>query len=51
MSAIPVKLTQDQFEQYVDPHLRKAKRGFVSSIPLYKIFNYILYVLHPDFRQ
>ena len=46
MSSIPVKLTQSQFDRYVLPHLAIAKRGFVSKIPLYKIFNYILYFLH-----
>jgi transposase len=46
MSKIPTKLTPDQFAHHVEPHLSKAKRGYVSTIPLYKIFNYILYVLH-----
>ena len=46
MSRIPIYLTQEQFEQHVEHHLSKAKRGFVSTIPLYKIFNYILYFLH-----
>jgi transposase len=46
MSKIPTKLTPDQFAQYVEPYLSKAKRGFVSTIPLCKIFNDILYVLH-----
>ncbi len=30
----------------INPHITKAKRGYVSKIPLYKIFNYILYWLH-----
>jgi transposase len=46
MSSIPTHLTPEQFAQHVEPHLSKAKRGFVSKIPLYKIFNYILYLLH-----
>jgi transposase len=46
MSAIPTTLTQEQFEQYIRPHLSQAKRGFVCSIPLYKVFNYVLYFLH-----
>jgi transposase len=46
MSSIPVNLTQSQFEGYVLPHLSTAQRGYVSKIPLYKIFNYILYFLH-----
>ena len=43
--AIPIKLTKLQFEKYIEPNLSKAKRGYVSKIPLFKIFNYILYTL------
>ncbi len=43
---IPTELTEVQFDQFIDPQLSKAKRGFVSEQPLYKIFNYILYKLH-----
>ena len=46
MMKIPTKLTEAQFHQYIEPHLSKAKRGYVSKHPLYKIFNYIAYVLH-----
>ena len=46
MSTIPVSLTQDQFEQYIRPSLSVAKRGYECSIPLYKVFNYLLYRLH-----
>ena len=46
MSTIPVSLTEKQFEKHVSPFLSKAKRGFVCKIPLYKVFNYILYRLH-----
>lgn len=46
MSTIPVSLTEKQFEKYVSPFVSKAKRGFVCKIPLYKVFNYILYRLH-----
>lgn len=46
MGKIPTKLTEAQFQQYVEPFLSKARRGFVSRIPLFKIFNYILYLLH-----
>ncbi len=42
---IPTKLTEAQFQEYIEPHLSKAKRGYVSGQPLYKIFNYILYKL------
>ncbi len=43
---IPTQLTEQQFQQYIEPHLSKAKRGYVSEQPLYKIFNCILYKLH-----
>ena len=43
--AIPKRLTKPQFEKYIEPNLSKAKRGYVSKIPLFKIFNYILYIL------
>lgn len=46
MSTIPTSLAEKQFNQHINPYLSKAKRGFVCSIPLYKIFNYILYRLH-----
>jgi transposase len=46
MSTIPTSLTEKQFDAYVRPYLTTAKRGYESSIPLYKIFNYILYRLH-----
>ena len=44
--SIPTKLTEADFQKYIEPYLSKAKRGYVSRIPLYKIFNYILYVLY-----
>ncbi len=43
---IPTKLTEQQFQRYCDPHLSKAKRGYVSKQPRYKIFNYILQKLY-----
>jgi transposase len=46
MGWIPTKLTPTQFETYIAPYLSQAKRGFVCQIPLYKVFNYILYLLH-----
>jgi transposase len=45
MARIPVDVTKAHFEHYVLPHLSTAKRGYVSEIPLYKIFNYIIYKL------
>jgi transposase len=43
---IPTELTELQFQTYVEPYLSKAKHGFVSKQPLYKIFNHILYKLY-----
>lgn len=43
---IPTQITESQFQKYFEPSLSKAKRGYVSKIPLFKIFNYILYVVH-----
>jgi hypothetical protein len=46
MSEIPTRVTEQQFERFFDPYLSQAARGFVSQIPRYKFFNYILYWLH-----
>jgi transposase len=46
MSRIPTELTEAEFKEHIDPYLSKAKRGYVCKIPLYKVFNYILYLLY-----
>lgn len=46
MSTIPTSIKEEMFESHILPRLSTAKRGYVSKIPLYKIFNYILYWLH-----
>lgn len=46
MSTIPTSLTEKQFNEHALPHLSVAKRGYVCQIPLYKVFNYILYRYH-----
>lgn len=46
MSTIPISISEEAFELYISPYLSKAKRGYVSRIPLYKIFNYLLYWLY-----
>jgi transposase len=43
---IPVKLSLEQFEQFVLPHLRLGRRGPAPTLPLHKIFNYILQALY-----
>lgn len=46
MSTIPTSVTEEQFRVHIRPYLSVAKRGFECKIPLYKVFNYILYRLH-----
>jgi transposase len=46
MSASATSVTEEQFKEHMLPFLSTAKRGYVSKIPLYKIFNYVLYRLH-----
>jgi len=46
MSTIPTSLTENQFDQHIRPFISTAKRGYECQIPLYKVFNYILYRLH-----
>jgi hypothetical protein len=46
MSTIPTSLTEKEFNEHINPYLSKAKRGLVCTIPLYKVFNYILHRLH-----
>ena len=46
MAKIPTEVTKEQFTQYIRPHLSTAQRGYVSDMPLYQIFNLILYKLY-----
>jgi transposase len=46
MSTIPESVTEEQFREYILPHLTTAQRGYVSKTPLHGIFNLILYRLH-----
>lgn len=46
MSTIPISVTEEQFEKYIRPCLKTARRGYECKIALYKIFNYILKRLH-----
>jgi len=43
---LPIKVTQNEFNTHIKPFLSKGKRGRKPKISYYKIFNYILYVLH-----
>lgn len=43
---LPIKVKRKDFNKYIAPYLSKGKRGPNTKISKYKIFNYILYVLH-----
>ena len=43
---IPTQVSRKDFHKYIDPHLKRPKTGPKPKLSLYKIFNYILYVLH-----
>lgn len=43
---LPVKVSRSDFNKYIDPYLSRGTRGPKLKISRYKIFNYILYVLH-----
>ena len=43
---IPKQVSSKDFNKYINPHLRKPKKGPKPKLSVYKIFNYILYVLH-----
>jgi len=43
---IPKQVSRKDFNKYIVPHLRKPKKGPKPKLSFYKIFNYILYVLH-----
>ena len=43
---IPKQVSRKNFNKYINPHLSKPKKGPKPKLSYYKIFNYILYVLH-----
>lgn len=43
---LPTHVSQNDFNTYINPLLSKGRRGPPMKISYYKIFNYILYVLH-----
>lgn len=43
---LPTKVTQNEFNNYIKPYLSRGKRGPKPKVSYYKIFNYVLYVLH-----
>jgi hypothetical protein len=43
---IPTNLSEEEFEEFVFPHLVIGSRGPLPKLSLYAIFNYILKLLH-----
>jgi len=43
---IPTTLTEEQFNQFILPHLSVNRRGPMLKLPLYKTFTYVLLVLY-----
>lgn len=43
---LPIQVGLADFNRYIRPYLSRARRGPRGKLSLYKIFNYILYVLH-----
>jgi transposase len=43
---IPVALSENEFNEFVLPHLQKGKRGPDKKISFFKLFNYILKLMH-----
>ncbi|MBI4272956.1 transposase [Candidatus Uhrbacteria bacterium] len=43
---LPTRVSQNDFNTYIKPLLSRGRRGPPLKISRYKIFNYILYVLH-----
>jgi len=43
---LPIKVSRKNFNRYIRPSLRVPVKGPKAKISTYKIFNYILYVLH-----
>ncbi len=44
--SIPTELTENQFNEFVLPHLSKGSSGPECKIPFHRIFNYILNVIY-----
>lgn len=44
--SIPTMLKEEEFNEFVLPHLTKGSRGPNTKIPFYRIFNYILKLMH-----
>ena len=45
-NAIPVGLSEKEFDEFILPHLKRGSRGPNKKISYYKLFNYILKLMH-----
>lgn len=45
-NTLPTRVSQKEFNRHILPYLSHGKRGPKPKLSYYKIFNYILYVLH-----
>ncbi len=45
-NTIPVSLSEKEFNEFILPHLKKGSRGPDKKISFYKLFNYILKLMH-----
>ena len=45
-NTLPKQVSRKEFNCYISHHLSRGKRGPKTKISYYKIFNYVLYVLH-----
>ncbi len=43
---IPTALNENEFNEFVLPHLKRGTRGPSKKISLFKLFNYILKLMH-----
>jgi hypothetical protein len=43
---LPIKISQKEFNEFIKPCLSRGRRGPKARVSFYKIFNYIIYVLH-----
>ena len=45
-NTLPKKVSRKEFNRYINPYLKKPIKGPGIKLTHYRIFNYILYVLH-----
>ena len=44
--SIPTKLSKEEFNQFVLPHLTKGSRGPTTKLSFFRLYNYILNLMH-----